>query len=157
MDINARYDALQACALFAKMPPADLRALAETMREEQFDVGQTVIAEGEAADRVFIVLSGHLDVRVAGAGTPAAELGAGDLFGEYGLFGRGVRTATVVSREAAVLLTLDYARFRAFLLMFPEAMLAILDSTVQRLLRLQSPAAGSPDDAPRQPVIEATE
>ena len=157
MDINSRYDALQACALFAKMPPADLQALAETMREESFDDARTVVAEGEAADRVFIVLSGVLDVTVAGAGKPAAELGPGDLFGEYGLFGRGVRTATVVSRGPCVLLTLDYTRFRAFLLMFPEAMLAILDSTVQRLLRLQSPGAEMPEGRSGQPVIDATE
>jgi len=154
MDVESRVTALQACALFENVPTADLAALAETMHEEYFARGELVCKQGEPADRVFIVLSGNLEVRLAGSPGHTSRLQHGELFGEYGLFAEGVRTATVVSADESVLLTLDYDRFRAFLLMFPEATLAIMEATVQRLLNAQRRAEpDGPLPLSGQPVI----
>jgi len=137
MTLNARFKLLQRCPLFSSIPENDLRALAETMQEERFTKGEIICDRGDPADRIFIVMRGNLEVRVALPQPHVVLLEAGDLFGEYGMFDEGFRTATVISREETVLLALDYARFRAFLLYFPEAMLAILGSTERQLLASQ--------------------
>jgi CRP-like cAMP-binding protein len=137
MKMDARLQALQHGPLFSSVPEEDLAVLAESMKEETFNKGEVVVSEGETADRIFVVVTGSFDVQpVADAKNPI-RLGPGDLFGEYGLFDQGLRTATIVTREAGTLLTLDYPRFRAFLLLFPEAMLAILSVTVGQLLAVQ--------------------
>jgi CRP-like cAMP-binding protein len=141
MDVESRIKALQACRLFESVPRSDLATLAETMHEEYFGHGEFVCRQGERADRVFVVITGNLEVRVAGWPEPASRVQSGELFGEYGLFAEGFRTASVVSADESVLLTLDYPRFRAFLLMFPETTLAILEATVRRLHTVQQRAA----------------
>ena len=137
MSLESRIRALQRSTLFSTVSETDLIALAETMREERFAKGEIVCTEGEQADRVFIVMSGGLEVRVAENSGRTVHLQHGDLFGEYGLFDESLRTATVASLHESVLLTLDYDRFRAFLLVFPEAMLAILSGTIKQLLTSQ--------------------
>jgi len=141
MDVESRINALRACRLFEDVPLADIAALAETMHEEYFGHDAFVCRQGDPADRVFVVVSGNLEVRVAGWPGPPSRLERGELFGEYGLFAEGLRTASVVSADESFLLTLDYPRFRAFLLMFPETTLAILEATVRRLLTVQQTAA----------------
>lgn len=134
---DARMQALQKGKLFASVPEADLAVLAESMSEEAFAAGERVCVEGEPADRVFVVMSGRFEVQPPRGGDRAITLGKGELFGEYGLFDQGLRTATIIASEPGILLTLDYDRFRSFLLMFPEAMLAILGATVGQLLAYQ--------------------
>lgn len=143
MRLDARMQALQQGTLFASVPEADLAVLAESMSEEAFGTNETVCVEGEPADRIFVVMTGRFEVRPPLGGDRAITLGAGDLFGEYGLFDQGLRTATIVASEPGILLTLEYPRFRSFLLMFPEAMLAILGTTVGQLLAAQRAAGDS--------------
>ena len=137
MTLDARMQALQKGTLFNSVPEADLMVLAETMFEEHFAKDEVVCVQDEPADRIFVVMSGQLDVKVGGTEDHTVLLRPGDLFGEYGLFDQGLRTATIAAREPSTLLTLDYPRFRAFLLLFPEAMLAILGATVEQLLTFQ--------------------
>jgi len=134
---EARIEALRHGALFASVPQDDLAVLAESMSEESFARGALVCSAGDPADRIYVVMSGGFEVRPSGAPDHAITLGHGELFGEYGLFDQGLRTATIVARESGTLLTLDYGRFRAFLLQFPEAMLAIFGATVGQLLAYQ--------------------
>ena len=137
MTPDTRFQVLQRCPFFSSVPENDLRALAETMQEERFVKDEIICDRGDPADRIFIVMRGGLEVRAALPEPHVVLLEPGDLFGEYGMFEKGYRTATVVTREETVLLALGYDRFRAFLLYFPEAMLAILGGTVRQLLASQ--------------------
>ena len=137
MRLEARIEALQHGTLFASVPQDDLAVLAESMSEEAFGRDAVVCAAGDPADRIYVVMTGSFEVRPAGVEDHRITLRPGDLFGEYGLFDQGLRTATIVAREPGTLLTLDYGRFRAFLIQFPEAMLAILGTTVGQLLAFQ--------------------
>lgn len=143
MNLDARMQALQRGTLFGSVPEADLAVLAESMNEEAFEKDEVVCVQGDPADRIFVVVTGNFDVRAAGGGDHAISLGPGDLFGEYGLFDQGLRTATIIAGDPGTLLTLDYPRFRSFLLLFPEAMLAILGATVGQLLASQRDPGGS--------------
>lgn len=137
MKLQARMRALQHGRLFSSVPESDLAVLAESMNEEAFEKGGIVCEQGEAADRIFVVMDGAFAVEVSGSPDQAIRLEPGDLFGEYGLFDQGVRTATITASEPGTLLTLDYPRFRSFLVLFPEAMFAVLSATVSQLLAYQ--------------------
>jgi CRP-like cAMP-binding protein len=63
-----------------------------------------------------------------------ATHGRGGLVGEYGLFHKGKRTATVAAIERTNAFALDGQRFQRFLLAFPESMYSLLRVTIGRLM-----------------------
>jgi len=119
--------------------PTDARSiLAEMLEVEHYDAGALVFEAGAAADAVLIVAAGELDVFVGDDVTPVRTVGQAEVLGEYGMFGRGVRTATVRARGTAVLLSVPYGRFRELLIQFPTAMWALFGIAVQRLTALEA-------------------
>jgi len=125
------------CPALPGIPPADAGLLAEIMQTEHLDAGGMLFEHGDPSDRIYVVAKGTLRVSLPGAGESARKLEAGDLFGEYGLFHGLLRTATVSAETESVLLSLDYGRFRAFLLRFPESALALLSTAIDRLVALE--------------------
>lgn len=140
MTLETRIRTLHNCAFFSVVPESDLVVLAEAMHEEMFGDGEVVFERGDRADRIYVVLAGELMVVVPGEEGFARKIGPGDLIGEYGLFDDGIRSATVTCQSQVTLLSMDYPRFREFLVTFPEATLSILGRTVQRLLVLEAKA-----------------
>ncbi len=100
--------------LFRELDAADLLALAAAVKPEQHKRGSFVVREGEAGDRLYVVLSGRLEVRrdyAPGRSEPVAEMGEGEVFGEIALLQGGVRTRSVRSLEKSTLLGLDKVDF----------------------------------------------
>ncbi len=135
-----RLRALGACPVFARLPAEHLGVLAEMLGTERLAPGEVLFECGEAADRVFVVAAGSLGVFLPGRAEPVRALGPGELLGEYAMFANLVRTATVRAGSEAVLLSLDYRRFRAFLLRFPESALVLLGTAVERLVEAEARA-----------------
>jgi len=133
-ELDARLAVLRASELFASVPPSELGVLATMFEVEEFAVGDVLMRAGERASRVYTIASGEVEVRSPDDGHPVARLGRGGVVGEYGLFHDGVRTATVVALAPTRALSLDYQRFHRFLLAFPEAMLTLMRTTVERLV-----------------------
>jgi CPA2 family monovalent cation:H+ antiporter-2 len=79
--------------------------------------GQRLIRKGEAANEVFFISSGAVEVSVAGR---KIKLGPGDLFGEMGLLSDAPRNADVTAIDYCQLLTLDRKDFQGFLRSHPE-------------------------------------
>jgi CRP-like cAMP-binding protein len=105
--------------LFRDLPAAELAAVAAAVRPEEHRRGSYVVREGEAGERLYIVLSGRLEVRrdfAPGRSEPVAEMGEGDVFGEIALLEGGIRTRSVRSLERSVLLALDKADFERLVL-----------------------------------------
>lgn len=144
MNTDEKLRALNASDFFRKVPRTDLRAFAESLRVENFEKGETVCRDGEVADRIFVVASGELEVRLPKFKGRAPKVAPGEIIGEYGLFTGQIRTADVVSRTNSTLLSLEYDRFREFLDQFPDTTYALLDQTVQRLLAAQGGGALRP-------------
>ncbi len=133
LSVAERMQALGKCPAFARVPAGDLSVLAEMVETERLAEGEVLFERGEPSTSVYVLASGALGVWLPGRSEPVRRLGVGDLLGEYGMFSRRGRTATVKAETPAVLLSLDYPRFRAFLVQFPESALVLLEIAVNRL------------------------
>ena len=101
--------ALMGVPFFAPLPGPALERLAAALIPVTGHVGETIITQGEAGDRFYIIVSGELGVSVDGQ--RVRTLGAGESFGEIALL-RGVpRTATVAALTEVQLLALDRHHF----------------------------------------------
>jgi CRP-like cAMP-binding protein len=130
-----RASVLSQSRVFAALPRSELGVLAEMMRVESFPKDSTVMEAGEPADCVYVVAEGTLAVSVGGK--HVRELGAGSVLGEYGMVGNAVRTATVVAVSDALLLSIDYERFKDYLLRFPEALWVLFEGAAKRLVEAE--------------------
>lgn len=80
------------------------------MAREEVPAGSGVVAEGEAGDRFYVVLSGLLGVSQEGRGERAV-LRPGDTFGEVALAMGVPRTASVRAITPAVVASCDRQTF----------------------------------------------
>ena len=97
---------LVATPFFGGLSDASLDLLVSMLVERRFDVGDTVVAEGEPGRSMFIVHSGALVVSKLGASARVvriAGLEPGDFFGEMTLIEMQNRSATVVAESPTVL------------------------------------------------------
>lgn len=145
-DLTQRVSVLRACEVFSVVPPTELQVLATMFSPRAFRDGDVVFREGDPASEVFAIAEGQLEIWLAD-GSVVGVAGRGNVVGEYGMFGPGRRTATVVSRGPSRVLALDYQRFHRFLLAFPESSLALLQLTVERLIAQRRAARSRPGDA----------
>jgi CRP/FNR family cyclic AMP-dependent transcriptional regulator len=111
---------LLATPFFGGLTDASLDLLMSMLVECHFDVGATVVAEGEPGRSMFIVKSGRLAVsKRANSGDviPISVLEPGDFFGEMTLIEMQNRSATVVAENPTVLYELTaqklYACYKA--------------------------------------------
>ena len=130
-------NALRGCPVFRMLPSDGLELLSEMVRVQRFSAGEIVCEQGEPASDVFVVEEGTLSVRKEGEPLPLSVMHESELFGEFGMFGRGVRLCTVVAETESRLLSLDYERFRKFLLRFPECALALLQVAIGRFVEIE--------------------
>ena len=79
--------------------------------------GDRLIRAGDAADEVFFISSGHVEVSVGGR---RIKLGPGDFFGEMALLTGAPRSADVTAIDYCQLLTLNQRDFRQFVGKYPE-------------------------------------
>jgi len=97
---------LVATPFFGGLSDASLDLLISMLVERRFDVGATVVAEGEPGRSMFIVHSGELAVsRLGDSGhvIRVAGLEPGDFFGEMTLIEMQNRSATVVAERPTLL------------------------------------------------------
>ena len=97
---------LVATPFFGGVSDASLDLLISMLVERRFDVGATVVAEGEPGRSMYIVHSGELAVSKLGESGRVIfmrRLGPGDFFGEMTLIDMQNRSATVVAESPTVL------------------------------------------------------
>jgi CRP/FNR family transcriptional regulator len=138
MTLEERLRALLAVPEFRDLAAPARAALAAAMRAETFAAGETVIAAGEPADRVFVLCLGSLEVTRDGRQGIVRRLEPGTLLGELAFFADEVRTATVRAATDCVLLSLPFENFRAFLLTHPEAALVLAGRIVRTLREVEA-------------------
>src|SRR5690349_12643265 len=112
---------------------ADLEAVARHVQAERGDV---LLARGDAADRVLVLVDGRVKVTVpTAAGTHAVLTfrGPGAMLGEQALVDEQPRSADVIAIEPVSLLVVPASTFRGFLREHPQVALAMLAMLSERL------------------------
>ena len=100
--------------------------------------GDVVVRQGELGDCMYVVQQGKLEV-VVGEGSEkvlVAVLGPGEVFGEMALFTRELRSATVRSKGASTVLTVDKRGFLKRVQEDPTLAFRILKKMSERIQRL---------------------
>ena len=133
----------------------------------QCDVGDAIIKEGSIDSRIYILLSGDLEVRVGGKRV-AAITRVGDVFGELALVNQDKRLASVVAASKAVCLAVDQKflqdihpreedpDFHAALYQFVARLVAKkLDATSRRLAEVEKELRALKETLPGEPARHA--
>ena len=92
--------------LFTRASRPVLEQLARAVTQVDVEPGAVVIAEGDPADALYVLISGEVDVSARGEGEQQRSLrtmGPDSLFGEIGVLRKVPRTATVRAVEPTVL------------------------------------------------------
>jgi CRP/FNR family cyclic AMP-dependent transcriptional regulator len=108
---------LAATPFFGGLLDASLDLLISMLVERRFDVGATVVADGEPGRSMYIVHSGELGVSKRGETGRVIRmrrLGPGDFFGEMTLIDMHNRSATVVAESPTVLYELTAGNLYAY-------------------------------------------
>lgn len=110
-DATPRARARQLAAALPWLDGADLVETARRARARRFQRGEAIVRQGEAADLLYVVVSGEVEVHSEERGTQTllARLGPGQHFGELGLLWGTRRLATVRATTPVELLSLDRA------------------------------------------------
>jgi Fe-S-cluster-containing dehydrogenase component/CRP-like cAMP-binding protein len=109
---SAMRDALRVSSLGASLTEEGVRELAAAADERVVDRGDTIVAQGDPADRVLVVADGMVQATRTedGRASVRAYLGRGDVLGEEA--GERVHEVTVTACGPAWVLLLDRERVR---------------------------------------------
>ncbi len=111
---NAKVERLKKIELFEHADRKALEHLASAADEAVLSPGQKLVAEGHRHNEGYVIVSGSVQVEIGGE--VVAEVGAGGLIGELGLFGANVvASATVSAVTETSVLVIPYNRFDTIL------------------------------------------
>jgi putative ABC transport system ATP-binding protein len=104
---------LQKVPLFSGLTPARLVEVAENMKEEAHPPETYLIRQGEVGDKFYLIKKGNVEVFIDDGNTThlTATLGEGEVFGEVALLEDKPRNATVITKDAVEVYTLDEPGF----------------------------------------------
>ena len=130
-----RIELLQTIPLFESLERDDLTVLANRLREVAVEAGQTVFAQGDEGDSMYVIETGAVDI-IAGSGkqkVTVASLFKQQYFGELSLLDGAPRSATAIANRATQLLALDRDDFVEFIKRRPDAALSIMHEVGERI------------------------
>ena len=113
---------LRSVPVFSALTPSFIDHLRDKVELVRYSPGQIICRQGEAADSFYLVRIGFVKVWQAhpGAEMILAYLGRGGYFGEIGLLGGGVRTASCTALDHVEVVRIAAEDFHLMLGQFPE-------------------------------------
>lgn len=109
MNMNNSLQFLKRVRFFKSLSDSDIAKIENVCQEKKFEPGEVIFVEGSLGNNFFIILKGSVDIW-KGFRTPNQDsigvFGPGQLFGELALIDGFPRSATVVSRESSLLLSI---------------------------------------------------
>jgi CRP/FNR family transcriptional regulator, cyclic AMP receptor protein len=120
--------------LLAVLDRRALQQVLRTAREQTYAPGDVVVAQGDPATRLFVIVEGTAAVEQEGTGR-VGTLGAGEFFGELALIEAHGRTATVRAETELTCLVIPAWEFKASLDEHPQMAIPMLQTIITRLHR----------------------
>jgi CRP-like cAMP-binding protein/Fe-S-cluster-containing dehydrogenase component len=126
VDQNYRKRALEnhlrGVPMFADLSSDFIEHLKESVELLRFAPGQVIARQGDAADSFYLVRIGFVKIseNYPGGELVLAYLSRGDYFGEIGLLGGGVRTATCTALDHVEVVRISGDDFRQMIERFPS-------------------------------------
>jgi CRP-like cAMP-binding protein len=135
-----KEDYLSKVSIFSYFKKDDLQRLAKKSRYRSFKMGDVIIREGERDARIFILISGKVDI-IKSYGTRKQKrlrtLPPHSYFGEMALFDDLVRSATVVARQDIIVLCVARLNLYKDIEKYPQLALDLLRMMNRRFLALE--------------------
>ncbi len=123
-------------AYLGEIEPPALALLRQRLTWVEIAGGQTLMAQGEPGDSMYLSISGRLRAYVndeEGVPRMVREMGRGQVVGEMSLYTDEPRSATVVAIRDSVLVRLDKAHFAELLASSSQVSLALTRQIIGRL------------------------
>ena len=126
IDQNYRRRALEnhlrGVPMFADLSPDFIEHLRESVELLRFAPGQAISRQGDPADSFYLVRIGFVKIseNYPGGELVLAYVSRGDYFGEIGLLGGGVRTATCTALDHVEVVKISGEDFRQMIDRFPN-------------------------------------
>ena len=133
-------DFLRSVELFASLKDGDAEALAALAKEEVFRKGQAVFRERDPGGKIYVVLSGVIEVTKSSPGGRShavARLERGEVLGEMAAFDGGPRSAAATAAVVPEtrLAAWDQEDFHGFLASRPQAAAPLLGALLRKMSR----------------------
>jgi CRP/FNR family transcriptional regulator, cyclic AMP receptor protein len=136
--MNQTDDVLKETPLFEALSDEDASALRAGIIQVHLDRGERLFSEGDAGDKLYIILEGKIKLTKAapdGRENLLSVHGPGEMFGELSLFDPRPRTMGAVAVTDARLAALDHDDLRKWLADRPDVAMHLLRALVKRLRR----------------------
>ena len=132
---DEKLSLLRHVEFFQGMDTAELKLIAQQMTEMSYKDGEVVVREGDPGDRMFLLMTGAMQVQVEREGNTITygKLQAGECFGEMALIEGAPRSAMVKAEAPSMCLTLSREDFLDLLNRHPNIALGIMKGLSGRL------------------------
>lgn len=126
--------------LFRNVDTEKLSVIAEIAREIVVEADETVANEGEASEALYIIKKGVLRIvkEKDGVRYNLKNIGEGQCFGHFSVFGSDKRSAGAVANEKSVLYEIRKTEFKKVLMSNPEIAYNILEMLGERLSEMDN-------------------
>ncbi len=153
MHAPAPKPALPAVGIFADLEAAEREVLAAELETQTLKRGDVLVRQGDAADALYIVLTGRFAVTLEGRREPITEIGPDQPIGEIAFLTGGERTATVTAMRDSLVLRLGRPEFESLSAKCPSIWRTLTCTLSQRLAATTVSEAPAPDPRPRTIAI----
>ncbi len=122
--------------LFEGLEDDALKDVSEICQEEEFPVGHVIFREGEAGDKLYMIIKGEIRIskNIAGVGEEAlAILKEGAFFGEMALIDDFERSADAIANKSVKLYSIAKSDFESFLFLHQDIAYTMLWTFVRTL------------------------
>ena len=153
MHAPAPKPVLPAVGIFSDLDATERAALASEIESRTLKRGDVLVRQGDAADALYIVLSGRFAVLLEGRRDPVTEIGPNQPIGEIAFLTGGARTATVMAMRDSLVLRLGRAEFERLSGKCPSIWRTLTSALSQRLAATTVSEAPAPDPRPRTIAI----